>query len=320
MKPGKKKDPPVLVGTGGRTAAGSSATAEVMRCVKLYQYSQVRGLRIPKAQVPAHFAIGSLFAAMRREWFGRKFDTSEKVWTYLKRKCQQEAEEQRELINQKDEAFALALMGKYIEHWSVRPRPTPLAAELELGPIPLVKGGPFNMARTAKLDDLSKYPEAGGALCIGEAKTTSGDVNAVIREYELHVQTLLYQAVYRAAEQGQVRYGKVAGTVLDIVVKPETGRKASFARVFVEIRPSVVEAFVESAQYYLAMANKVDWDTPTPRNFDNCTKMHGRMRVDCTFKDLCRFGSSAAGRYVMPDGSPLRKHKPVPGAERMPWE
>ena len=80
-----------------------------------------------------------------------------------------------------------------------------------------------------------------------------------------------------------------------------------------------VEQFIESARFYLTMANKIDWDTPVMRTY-RCTEMHGRMRVDCTFKDLCRFGGTSAGKYVLHDGRALRKYKPQPGAEKMPWE
>jgi hypothetical protein len=123
-----------------------------------------------------------------------------------------------------------------------------------------------------------------------------------------------------AAEQGQKKWGKVNGVMLDVVCKPNEGhRKPSFHRVFIEIRPEAVKSFVESTRYYLTLANKIDWDTNTMRTY-RCTEMHGRMRVDCTFKDLCRFGGAAAGKYVLHDGRALRKYKPEPGAEKMPWE
>jgi hypothetical protein len=318
-KPPKKPEPDVIVGEGGRTDAGSGMTSLIMRCPKAYQYDAVRKIRVPQTQMPPHFAVGILFAAMRREWFGRRFDTSEATWQHLKAKCQAEAELQHLPLSPKDEAFALALMAKYIEHWSARPRPRPIAAEYQIGPAPLVPGDPPHLYRTAKLDDLSYYPEAGGALCIGEAKTTSADVGSVVREYELHVQPLLYTALYMAAPEGQARWGKVAGVVLDVTCKPMEGKKPSFHRVAIEIRPEAVQQFVESARYYVELASRITWDTNAMRTY-RCTEMHGRMRVDCKFKDLCRFGSAAAGKYVLEDGRALRRYKPVPGAEKMPWE
>lgn len=317
--PPKKPEPEVIVGEGGRTDAGSGMTSLIMKCQKAYQFDAVRGIRVPQTQMPPHFAVGILFAAMRREWFGRKFDTSEKTWMYLKRKCQAEAELQHLPIDPHNETQALALMGKYIEHWSSRPRPRPIAAEYQLGPCALVPGDAFNLHRTAKLDDLSFYPEGGGALYIGEAKTTSSDPGSVIREYEHHVQPLLYTALYMAAPEGMKKYGKVAGVMLDIVCKAVDGKKPSFHRVPIEIRPEAVKAFVESTRFYLRLANKIDWDTDVPRSY-RCTEMHGRMRVDCTFKDLCRFGGTSAGKYVLHDGRALRKHKPQPGMEKMPWD
>jgi len=310
----------VLVGEGGRTDAGSGRTSLLMKCPKAYQYDAIRGLRVPQAQMPSHFAVGILFAAMRREWFGRKFDTSEKTWRFLKKKCQQEAELQHVPIRPEDERQALALMGLYIDHWGKRPKPRPVAAEYLLGPCPLVPGMKDEVfKRTARLDDLSYYPEAGGALCIGEAKTTSGDVGAVIREYELHVQPMLYTALYNVAPQGRAMFGPVAGVVLDVVCKPSEGRKPSFHRVAIEIREKALKEFVESTQYHLELARRMGWDSNVPRSY-RCTEMHGRMRVDCTFKELCRFGSAVAGKFVLADGRALRKYEPRPGAEKMPWE
>lgn len=315
----KPPEPDVIVGEGGRTDAGSGMTGLVMKCPKAFQYDAVRGLRVPQAQMPPHFAVGILFAAMRREWFGRRFDTSEKTWRFLKKKCQAEAEGQHLPITQEDETKSLALMSAYIEHWSKRAKPKPVAAEYLLGPAPLRAGDPPSMNRTARLDDLSYYPEAGMALCIGEAKTTAGDVSATIREYESHVQTYLYQALYMMAPQGEAVYGPVAGTVLDVVCKPSNERgKPTFHRVFIEVRREAVRRFIESARFYVDIARNIKWDSEPPRTY-RCTEMHGRMRVDCTFKDLCRFGSAAASKFVLADGRALRKYKPQPGAEKMPW-
>ena len=311
---------PVLVGGGGATPAGWHSIGVMHRCPKAFQLEHVRGIRVPQSRMPAPFAIGILFAAARRTWFGERFDSSEATWKLIRRAMKREAEEQRLPIEKKDSVFTEVLMSKYIEHWLKFPRPRPLAAEYLLGPAPLVKDDPFNLFRTARLDDLSYYPEAGGALCIGEAKTTSGDVGAVVREYELHGQPLLYSALYKTCPNGEAKFGAVNGVVLDVTTKPYEGKKPAFSRVFVEIRPSAIEWFVANLRGYLRAANKIDWDAEVPRNVQGCTYMAGRARVDCTYKELCRFGVAAAGRYVLRDGSGLKKYKPQPGAERLPWE
>ena len=310
----------IVVGDSGPTEAGSHDTQLIFRCPKLFQLEVVRQLRIPAQGTPSHFAIGSIVGAMRREWFAKKFDTGAKTWKHLIRAAQEEAEKARLPIQQKDEAYSHYIMQEYIAHWSVRAQPTVKAVEYKLGPSPLVKGDRFNLMRTAKPDDLSYYPEAGGALCLADLKTTSNDFGALVREYELHVQPLQYIALYKVDPMGEKRFGKVAGFLLDAVQKPsERRKKPAFQRIFIEYRDEAIDNFIQSVRAYLISANKIDWDADVPRTFQ-CTYMAGRARVDCTFKELCRFGKAAAQRYVLADGTPLKKYKPRPGAEKMPWE
>lgn len=309
----------VLLGEGGGTEAGSSATKDLLACWKRYQYKYVRGIIIPQAEQIAPFAVGNIVAAMRREWFAAGFDTSKKVMTRLSRAAQKEAEREKLPINPRDEIFARALMEQYIAYWKVRPYPTPVQVEYKLGPGPLWKGAPFQFYRTARPDDISRYPEAGGALCLADAKTTSGDIGTTIREYELHVQPLQYLALYRLDPQGEKRFGKLAGLVLDVIKKPSQGKKPQFQRAFIEYRDEAVDQFVESMRFHLEAQNKIGWDTPVPRDYA-CTYMAGRARVDCEYKDLCRMGRAAVARYKMNDGSSLKKYKPKPGAEKFPWE
>src|SRR3990167_2250321 len=311
---------PVLMGDNGPTAAGSSNTKEFLRCPKSWQYAYIRGLRVPQQQTPSHFARGTVFGAIRAAWFGLKFDDSPKAWRVLKRAAQKAAEDEALPVEEKDEAFALAMFGKYIEFWKRRPRPRPIATEFELGPCALSLDTPKALYRTGKLDDLSYYPEAGGALCLGECKTTSGDIGTLIKEYELHIQPLQYLALYNADPRGAKKYGEVAGIVLDVTCKPNERRKVpSFHRVFVEIRKETVQQFAESVAGYMNAMNKISWDSYVPRTYQ-CTYMAGRARVDCAFKPLCRFGRAAAGGYVMKGGSSLMKHKPTPGEMKHPWE
>jgi hypothetical protein len=318
LKNGQSSDE-VIVGESGPTEAGSSATQLILRCAKLYQYAAVRGIRVPASETPDHFAIGSGFGAMRREWFGRKFATDGVTWKHLRKALKKEMKLQSLPVKDSALTYTLKLFDAYVEFWLKRPRPRPVAAEYKLGPAPLRKDDPFNLFRTARLDDLSYYPEAADALCIGEAKTTSADVGSVVREYELHVQPLQYLALYNMCKEGAAKHGPVAGIVMDIAKKAYGREKFAFARVFVEIRPETVEQFVHSIRGYLIAANKIDWDADAPRSYQ-CTYMAGRAKVDCTYKDICRFGKSGIGNYVLRDGTSLRKYKPQPGAERMPWE
>lgn len=309
----------VLVGSGGRTMAGSGDTSLIMKCPKAYQY-QMRGITVPASRILPHFSVGLVFAAMRKRWFALGFKSDEATWQTLLREAQKEAERQSLPVGDKDIAFAQALFGEYINHWIKYPRPKVIAVEYKLGPCALVPGDPKELFRTARLDDLSKYTEAGGALCIGEAKTTSADFGSVKKEYELHVQPMLYTALYLNSKKGLTRFGPIGGVMLDVAKKPEGRSKAAFQRIYIEIRKKAVADFIESARYYVEMAKRIQWDTPVMRTY-RCTEMHGRARVECVYKNLCRFGESGAGEYVMLDGTPLRKYKPESQGHKLkPWE
>lgn len=309
-----------LLGDIGGTEAGSSITKDFLLCLKRYQYKHVRKLFIPAVQTISPFAIGTLVAAMRRQWFGDRFPKVTPAYQRtLNRAAQEAAEQDRLPIDPRDYVFATALFGQYVAHWRTKPRPTPVHVEFKMGPGPLWEGAPRPTWRTAKPDDISRYPEAGGALCLADCKTTSGDIGTVVREYELHVQPLQYLAQYRLDPNGERRYGPLAGVLLDVIQKPSAGKKPKFGRVFIEYRSQAVDEFIESMKFHLDVIRRIGWDTPVPRAY-GCTYMAGRARVDCEFKDLCRFGSSAASKYKLPGGVPLRRYEPTPGAEKMPWE
>lgn len=311
----------VLVGRGGPSPAGWHGVEQFLRCPKAYQLEMVRGITVPLARTPGALGFGTLFHAQRAAWFAAKFDTSQKTLNRISAALDEAVAEEKLPIHPKDVASAAALFGAYMEHWSKRARPTPLAVEHLIGPAPLREDMRHEkLFRTGKLDDLSKYPEAGGALCLGECKTSSSDVSGVIRQYELHGQQLLYSCIYRTCENGEARFGPSAGVVLDIAIKAYDGGKPKFARAFIEIRPHAADWFAESLRGYLAAMHRVEWDTPCPRNPTGCTFMAGRARVDCKFKELCRFGKSGAGRYIFQDGTSLRKHEPVKGKEAAPWD
>lgn len=288
--------------------------------MKAYQYEGVRGIKKPLAAVPAHFAMGLLFHAMRARWFTLRFADDTKAWESIQEAADAEQKAQDLPMPVAVLEDALALMGHYITHWSRQPKPTPIATEHLLGPAPISKGDPFFLYRTARLDDLSKYPEALGEVCIGESKTASTSIGQVVQEYEMHPQPLLQYALYSNCENGEKRFGPAAGIMLDITVKGDARSDPKFGRVFVPVTDVQRSWFGRSMAGYLRAAASVDWDTDAPRNPLGCTYMAGRARVDCTFKELCMHGKSSSGSYVMRDGSSLRAHQPRPGQEKMPWE
>jgi hypothetical protein len=210
-------------------------------------------------------------------------------------------------------------MKEYIEHWSKRLKPEPLAAEYKLGPAPFAKDDPIFVYRTARLDDVSKYPEAGGTLCIGETKTTSGSPNDVKEQYTLHGQTMLQFLLWRHAPQGEAMHGPVAGTVLDIIKKGYGNERSKFDRVFIPFNEGALEWFTKTLRANLRAAAGVDWDADVPRNPAMCCRTIGRKLVVCDYRDLCIHGRSASVKYVFRDGgaslTDKKKWKGVVG----PW-
>jgi hypothetical protein len=315
----KTKTPKVLLGKGGVSSAGWHKIESFLRCPKAYQFGQVRGIHKPAACTPEHFAVGILFHAMRARWFATKFQDITKCWDKILDACR-EAKEACELpVTLESEQKALDLIQQYMKHWLLQPRPTPVAAEYLLGPAPLRATDSWFNYRTARLDDLSRYPEAGGELCIGESKTTSTSVGDTVTQYTLHGQPLMQMALYKMCPNGEAKYGPIAGVMLDVTVKGYEGKPAKFGRAFVPVKQDVVAWYVESMMGYLKAAEMVGWDTPVPRNTHGCTYQAGRMRVVCEYRDLCMYGKEASGQYVLRGGKSLRDTSAWNG-EVPPWE
>jgi hypothetical protein len=316
------KNPKVQVGVGGASSAGWHKAEKAFYCSKEYQLSVVRGLHSPVDQTPDYFAIGSLFTAMRARWFARGFRDTTKTWKALQKAMEDEILLQKEPVSFNARRMATTYMREYMNHWKVRPHPTPIACEHLLGPVALGLGDSKFIARTAKLDDISRYPEAAGQLCIGEAKTTSGTVQDVINQYQVHGQTMLQYLTWKLAPQGEALHGPVAGTILDIIVKGYGGKPSKFARHFIPFEPRAIAWFKEALRYRLKEAEKIDWNTEGPwmRNPAMCTRAGTRGRVPCEFRDLCQFGPAAAGKYVLADGKPLSSFKPDKERKSLPWE
>lgn len=317
MKPQTFSTGDVIVGDSGPTDDGSTKTQTMLRCPKKYQFKYERGIAIPRSANPVYFSIGSIYGAGVAAVFSIGFAVGAKAWLFVKQKIQEEAERSRLPIRPQDEAYGLALVEQYLEHWKVRPNPKMIATEYKVGPIPGFK-------RTGKLDGLGHYPTGDGAtrhqFCIAEVKTTSGDIGSAVREYEFHPQTLQYQALYLMDPRGAAKYGPVDGHMFEICQKPEgKGKKPKFARAFVEVRPASLHTFVASTKAYIKMQDLIHWDSNPTRTYQ-CTYQAGRARVDCEYKPLCRYGKSGASNFVLADGTRLRDHKPVEGKEKMPWE
>jgi hypothetical protein len=305
---------------GGATEAGWHSIESMLYCPKEYQLRIIRGVRHPLHQNPDHFSVGALFHAGRARWFTLRFAHDAKAWDSIKAAVEEEAEIQKLPVSMRAIQNTLSLLTQYCAYWAKRPRPDPVAAEYKIGPSPFRLGDPFTLNRTARLDDASRYPEAGGALCIGESKTTSGSIDSCFNQYQLHGQPMLQLLLWKLAPQGEKRFGPVKGVMLDITQKPSGKNPARFARMFVPVSDWALTWFANALANYLRAAAQIDWDTEVTRNIAMCTRMAGRARVPCEFRELCSHGRSASIQYVLRDGSSLMSHQPIDGKRRMPWE
>lgn len=315
-------EPEVILGKsdGGATSAGWHSIESFLRCPKEYQFKMVRGIHTPLVQTPDHFAVGSLYHAGRARWFALRFASDEAAWQKIKDAVQEESAVQKLPVSLDAERRALGLLQEYVDHYSRLPLPKPVAAEYFVGPAPMVKGDPFMLHRTARLDDVSFYPEAGGKLCVGESKTTSTDLNDTINQYTLHGQPILQLVLWKMSPNGEAKYGPAAGIMLDIVKKPYGRDRCKFVREFVPVTDYTLQWYVRNMQRHLRAAAQIDWNADATRNIGSCTRMVGRARIACEFRDLCRFGKDGTSQYVMGDGQSLRSHKPEEGKEKYPWE
>jgi hypothetical protein len=316
----KATEPEVLLGKGGATEAGWHSIESFLRCPKSYQFKHIRKLREPQTQTPDHFAFGQMFHAGRARWFSLKFETGTDAWEKVLEAVAEAREEANLPVSHKAERNVLRHLEAYMQHYSIRPKPTPIAAEYKLGPVPLIDGDPFFLYRTARLDDVSKYPEHGGRLLIGESKTTSTSLDDTVNQYELHGQTMLQALLWRNDPQGAAKYGKVDGVLMDVVIKAQSDKdRPKFGRQFVPITDHQLNWFAHNLRNYLMAAAGVGWDTITPRNPSGCTYMAGRARIPCEFRDICRYGKSAAGKFVFADGSSVAAWKPSDDKQTPPW-
>lgn len=310
----------VLLGEGGPSSHGFHGMQSILFCDKEFQLRERRGITRPQEFTPDHFSVGSIFHAGRARWFSLRFRTDAKAWRKVKIAMDEEASKFELPTTFKAERLAQTYLAQYIEHWSMRPLPKPIAAEYLLGPVPLKPSDPFYMFRTAKLDDVSIYHEAANQLAIGESKTTSGSIYDCVNQYTLHGQPLLQYVLWKHAEQGEQLHGPVAGTILDITKKGYGGKRCQFERRFIPFEPKVLKWFAKSMRGYLKDMEKISWDSYARRNFGSCSRIGGRGRVSCDYRDLCMYGQSAAGQYVFKKSQKiLTTWKPKPGQTVAPW-
>lgn len=289
----------VIEGESGATEAGWSAIQDFLRCPKAYQFSKVRQLHKPPGVQLDHFAVGSLVHAGRAKWYALGFPDPEKkpkAWAKVMKAMELEGMKLPEPPTDKAMRDSCRYVLEYAQHWKMRPKPKPLATEYKLGPAPLLEGDPKPRWRTARLDDLSYYDEAGGKLCIGECKTTSASLHDITAKYTLHGQIIMQTILWDASPQGRAMHGPIAGVVLDVVMKGY-GTSSKFGRTFIPVSDWQKKWFAKSMSRITAQAIALKEDSFAERRTTGCQFPAGRILCACDFKELCSSGRSALGLY-----------------------
>lgn len=306
-----------LFNAGGPSGLGYSEVESYLVCPKSYQLAKVRGIGKPVTQTPDYFAVGSFLHAGRARWFAQKFDMGDETWKMIVADIDKVRSEFTLPVSETAYMTALRYVKEYVDHWAVRPRPNIVAVEHMLGPVQL---DGEKTERTARLDDFGFYPEAGNALCIGECKTTSAAISDVANQYTLHGQPALQRLLWELAPQGEATYGAVKGMILDVVQKGYGGKRCQFARLFVEVPDRVTGWVGENLAAALRAKDNMTWDTKAERRVTSCTRLIGKARVACPYRDLCLYGRAGALGYAFEDGSSITEWEPSAGAETAPWD
>lgn len=298
---------------GGPSGLGYSELEAYLRCPKEYQFAAIRKLGKPVTAIPDYFAEGGLLHAGRAAWMHLQFDLGLETWTKVQAAMQQARESWDLPMSERAWKNSLNYMTEYIDHWGMREKPKIVAVEHMLGPVKLDGD---NTERTARLDDFGFYD---GALRIGECKTTSGSVNDVVNQYELHGQPVLQQLLWSLAPQGEAMYGPVAGTMLDVVVKGANGKKCEFARIQLDVTPHTKQWVAAELSEALRKKSTMTWDSKVERRVTSCTRLIGKARIACPYRDVCQHGRAGAlGMKV--DGVPVQDWQPSEGKTAAPWE
>lgn len=308
---------------GGPSGLGWSEIETYLRCPKEYQFAAVRKFSKPMTNTPDYFAIGSFLHAGRARWFAENFSQSDETW---KKMIEDIDKVRSELpLPTSDLAYSTALryLQEYVEHWAIRERPKIVAVEHMLGPT-RIETRPISWAplteRTARLDDFGFYPEAGGRLMIGECKTTAGNISDVANQYTLHGQPALQNLLWKLAPQGEAMYGPVGGMVLDVIQKGQGNKRCEFARLVVDVPERVQQIVRNQLCEALARRHDVTWNTAEERRVTSCTRLIGKARVACAYRDVCLYGRAGTMGMTFEDGSPVPNWQPSEGKEDAPWD
>ncbi len=303
---------------GGPSGLGWSEVDAYLRCPKEYQFAKVRGISKMQTNIPDYFAVGSFVHAGRARWFAQKFDQGAETWQLIRDDITKVRSEFQLPCNDSAETTALRYIQEYVDHWGIRPHPQIVAVEHMLGPTRL-DADEASSERTSRLDDFGFYQEAGGKLMIGELKTTSAPISDVANQYTLHGQPLLQRLLWELAPQGEASHGAVGGMVLDVVQKGYGGKRCTFARLVVPVDERPLAWFRNNLLDALRKKALIDWNTDAERRISSCTRLVGKARVACEYRDVCQFGRQGVGGMAFEDGS-LVSDWQDDGSQARPWD
>lgn len=269
-----------------------------LRCPQEYKYAEILGIKPKDKEDKMALQVGTLTHVGRAEWFASQFSKTPSQCSAAITKHIQTTGGQYRVDAERE---AIRLVEAYVEHWRSKPLPLCRAVEYELGPAPLKEDDPFYGYRTARLDDLSIYPDANNKLCIGDLKTTSDSIAGCVNEYLQNGQFILYNILYKMAKEGQLVFGPITGIMLDIETKEAVPK---FHRELITITPFQERWFYHSMQGWLKAMSQVTVQTPVPRNVTQCSRAVGRKgSYRCDFHDLCHHGGSRVSLYKDREGN-----------------
>lgn len=303
--------PPVM----GASSAGWHEHEPFLHCPKKYHLAITWGITKPLLTTPDPLGVGGLFHAGRAHWFHYGFQSNAPYWAACQEYMRDAALRYRLPVREDAIQRAISYVEQYIDYWVNRTRPTVIGVEylLSAGIPGLVK------ERTARLDDVSIYPEANFSLAIGEVKTTSVSVKDAAQEYEMHGQVMKQDLLWRLSPEGAQKHGDIKFILLDVIVKGYGKEKCQFGRVPIRIYDFAREWYQRELARSIGVTMGLTKESiGVPRNITSCTRLIGRMRVDCPYKSLCRQGPAAAPAYVDSEGKSLVNYIRRDGPK--PWD
>lgn len=281
----------------GPSIAGFHKIVDFFRCPQEWKFRHIIQIEPKNKEEKTALQIGVLAHIGRADFFAKQckgtVDSAHKA-------IQKYVQKSGGVYKAEAEREACRLMSAYIEHWSAQPLPLVRAVEYEIGPAPLAINDPLYAFRTARLDDLSNYPDALNKLCIGDLKTTSDSISATMNEYRQNGQFITYNILYRMAKEGQLVFGPIHGIMIDICTKEAVPK---FHRELITVTPFQEKWFTAAMQAHLRVSSQITTRTPTPRNVTQCARSVSRKgSFMCDYHDLCHYGGSRVNMYTDKQG------------------